>query len=166
MPAATKSPPRFVSRTKWAEKMQKPGQPELVAMPPTWTARYGNGPLLIATPRLIEAKVRAVKKGMLTTIARIREELAAEHRAVATCPLTTGIFLRIVAEHAEEERAAGMTRVSPYWRVVKDDGSLNPKFPGGVSAHAKMLQAEGIEIVTRRGVPRVAEVERYLAANH
>ena len=162
MPAASNSKSRFKSRVPWAVKMQSPAKPELVEMPPTWVARYGDGPLLIATPRLIEEKIRDVKKGRLTTVGRIRQALAAEYRAVATCPLTTGIFLRIVAEYAEEERANGMTRVTPYWRVVKDDGGLHSKFPGGIEAQAKLLVVEGIEIIRPRGIPRVANPQAHI----
>jgi alkylated DNA nucleotide flippase Atl1 len=61
--------------------------------------------------------------------------------------MTTGIFVRIASEAAEEEAAAGKKRITPYWRVVKDDGSLNPKFPGGVERQAERLRAEGQPIV-------------------
>jgi alkylated DNA nucleotide flippase Atl1 len=72
--------------------------------------------------------------------------------------LTTGIFIRIAAEAAEEDARKGKTRITPYWRVVKDDGSLNPKFPGGVKRQAEKLRAEGHRIVPGAGkrLPRVA----------
>ncbi len=31
----------------------------------------------------------------------------------------------------------------PYWRVVGRDGSLNPKFPGGIEAQATRLERKG-----------------------
>ncbi|MBI5058383.1 MGMT family protein [candidate division KSB1 bacterium] len=163
MPAVTIHHTSVSGRQPWAVKMQNPAKPRIVDVPLKWRKQYGNGTMLIATPRLVEAKIREVRKGRLTTLSRIRRELAAEQGADSTCPLTTGIFLRIVAEFAEEERAQGMTRVTPYWRVVKDDGSLNPKFPGGIDAHANMLRAEGVEIILRRGVLRVTDVEAYLS---
>jgi len=48
------------------------------------------------------------------------------------------------------------SRIAPYWRVLKDDGSLNPKFPGGVKEQAKKLRAEGHRLDTSRKIPRVA----------
>ncbi len=54
-----------------------------------------------------------------------------------TCPLTTGIFLRIAAEAAGEDDGSGKTRITPYWRVVKDDDSLNPEFPGGMEGFGR-----------------------------
>lgn len=150
--------------SRLAAKMERPAEAELTDMPASWIARYGKGPLLIPTPRLIESLVRKVRKGRVTTIPALRAKLARDHDAAATCPLTTGIFLRIVAEYAEEQRAAGVTRITPYWRVVKEDGSLNEKFPGGSKAQADKLREEGIALKIVRGKPRVEEVERQLQA--
>jgi hypothetical protein len=52
--------------------------------------------------------------------------------------------------------------ITPYWWVVKDDGSLNPKFPGGAERQGERLRAEGHRILPAKGKrpPRVAEVAR------
>jgi 6-O-methylguanine DNA methyltransferase, DNA binding domain len=113
-------------------------------------ARFGDGLMLIPTPILVDEVIRKVPKGKLVTVSEIRRRLAIEFSADVSCPLTTGIFIRIVAEAAEENRAGGRKRVTPYWRVVKDDGTLNPKFPGGVTNQAKYLRAEGFKVVRNR----------------
>ena len=100
-------------------------------------ARFGTGIMLIPTPKLVEELLRRIPKGKLVTVGEIRRRLAADFAADVTCPLTTGIFVRIVAEAAEEDRANGRQRIAPYWRVVKDDGGLNPKFPGGEQLQAR-----------------------------
>lgn len=64
--------------------------------------------------------------------------------------------MKLVAEAAEEELAAGKKRVAPWWRVVGPDGKLWAKAPGGVAEQARRLRAEGVEVLTVRGVPRVA----------
>jgi len=152
----------FKSRTSWREKLEKPQEPKLVKVPPKMT-RFGKGMMLIPTPLLVDGVVRRVPKGKLITVGRIREKLSRDHKANVTCPLTTGIFLRIVAEAAEEDRAQGAKRVSPYWRVVRDDGGLNPKFPGGVTQQARYLRTEGF-VVVRNGSkpPVVKDFERRL----
>ena len=81
--------------------------------------------------------------GQVSTLGQIRSRLARWHNADVTCPLVTGIYLRIVAEAAEEDRLEGKTDITPYWRVVRDDGRLNPRFPGGVAAQAFRLKEEG-----------------------
>lgn len=63
----------------------------------------------------------------------------------------TGIFVHIVSEAAEEHAAAGKKRVTPYWRVVRDDGSLNPRSPGGVERQAERLRDEGHRIIEGAG---------------
>ncbi|MFQ5425431.1 MAG: hypothetical protein ACE5F9_15810, partial [Phycisphaerae bacterium] len=65
---------------------------------------------------------------------------------------------------AEEDRRAGRKRITPYWRTIKDDGSLNPKFPGDVRAQAAKLRDEGFTIEPAKGTrpPRVRGFEKHL----
>ena len=138
---------KFPSRVPWREKMERPQEPKLVRVPPKMS-QFGKGMMLIPTPKLVDEIVRQVPRGRLVTVGEIRRKLAADFSADVTCPLTTGIFIRIVAEASEEDRANGRKRVAPYWRVIKDDGSLNPKFPGGVEQQARYLRDEGWAIGT------------------
>jgi len=76
-----------------------------------------------------------------------------------------GAFLRIISEAAEEDRQNGKKRITPYWRVIKADGSLNPKFPGGVKAQAARLKEEGHKIIPDKGKrpPKVRDYGKSLA---
>jgi hypothetical protein len=152
---------KLAAGKSWQDKLQRehPNHGKLVPVPERWRKRYGKGKLLIPRPLEIDALIRGVRKGRLVTQSQLREELAQRAGAVATCPLTTGIFLRIVAEAAAEEVTEGKKRVTPYWRVIKDDGGLNPKFPGGVRAQATRLRAEGFKIQPAKGKqpPRVED---------
>jgi hypothetical protein len=152
---------KFTSRTRWREKLEKEQEPKVVKIPPKMS-RFGNGTMLIPTPKLVDALVRKVRKGKLVTVGEMRRRLAADFASDVTCPLTTGIFLRIAAEAAEEDRANGRKRITPYWRVVKDDGSLNPKFPGGVDNQARYLRDEGFTLNQSSKTPRVEKFERRL----
>jgi hypothetical protein len=133
--------------------LEKKQEPLVKRAPDDWIARFGGEKMLIPTPLLVDETVRKIPAGWLTTVSLIREYLARTFKADFTCPLTTGIFLRIVAETAEEDREAGREYIAPYWRVVKDDGTLNPKFPGGVESQAAHLENEGFT-VERRGKTR------------
>ena len=152
---------KLTSRTTWREKLNKPQEPKLVEVP-AQMARCGKGMMLIPTPKLVDRIVRTAGKGRLLTVGEIRRKLAQDFCADVTCPLTTGIFLRMAAEAAEEDRAAGRKRVTPYWRVVKEDGSLNPKFPGGEPQQARQLRREGFKIVRRGARSLVKDFEKYL----
>lgn len=146
-------------------KLEKPQDPELVEVPEKWTSRFGKGKMLIATPLLVDALVRTVPGGRLATIDQIRERLARDLGADCTCPLTTGIFLRICAEAAVEDADLGREEITPYWRVIRGDGSLVDKFPGGVQVQAERLRAEGHTVEQGKGKkpPRVQDYQKCLA---
>jgi hypothetical protein len=148
---------KFSSRTRWREKLEKPQTPKVVQISPKMS-RFGEGTMLIPTPMLVDELIRKVPKGKLITVSELRRKLASDFSTNSTCPLTTGIFVRIAAETAEEDRANGKRRLTPYWRVIKDDGGLNPKFPGGFDMQARNLRAEGFT-VTRTKKPTVKEFE-------
>jgi hypothetical protein len=149
---------KMKTRKSWREKMNNPNLPKVVDIPPRMQKRFGTGTMLVPSPNEVEAFIRTVRKGGVTTVSQIREFLAGKHAANVTCPLTTGIFVRIAAEAAEEDASVGKAKITPYWRVLKDDGSLNPKFPGGVRQQMERLREEGHRIVPGRGKqpPRVA----------
>ena len=130
---------------RWREKLENPveGLPKVVTGPPKWEKRFGGRRVLVATPLLVNGIIQKVGPGKLITVGQIREHLAKDFQADATCPLTTGIFLRIVSEVAEEDLRVGKEKVAPYWRVVRGDGSLNEKFPGGARVQATRLREEG-----------------------
>ena len=142
----------------WREKLEKDLERKIVDDP------KGRGRLLIPKPLDVDALMRQVEKGKLITVNQIRGRLAKDYGADLTCPLVTGIFLRIAAEAAEEDLSRGETKITPYWRVVKADGSLNEKFPGNVNAQAERLREEGHTIEPGKGKkpPRVKDFEKAL----
>ena len=101
----------------------------------------GLGKMLIPVPLDVDALVRRVENGKLITDKQIRERLARNFHADLTCPLTTGIFIRIVAEAAEEDLINGREEIAPCWRVIKPDGSLMEKFPGGTGSPLERRRA-------------------------
>ena len=146
------------TRKTWREKLEIAKEPKVVADP------RGRGKMLVPKPLDVDALMREIPRGKLATVTQIRERLARDYRADFTCPLTAGIFIRIAAETAEEDLLRGMEGVTPYWRVIKDDGSLNEKFPGGAEAQANCLREEGHYVLPGKGrkPPRVQGFEKYL----
>ncbi|MDX2134702.1 MAG: hypothetical protein SFV52_07945 [Saprospiraceae bacterium] len=134
------------SATPWLDKLHKAQPPVVKEGPENWNDRYGGARMLIANAALVDTKVRTLSRGRLWTMSELREALAVDFGADYTCPLTTGIFLRIIAEAAEEARAMGRPSETPWWRVVGDGGLLNPKLPGGGYLQAEKLQEEGFVI--------------------
>ena len=61
----------------------------------------------------------------------------------------------MAARAAEEDAAEGNKDITPYWRTLKGKGELNEKYPGGLTAQAARLKAEGHEIEPdKKGSPR------------
>ena len=146
------------TRKSWREKLETEQEPKVVNDP------RGRGKMLIPRPLDVDALIRKIQKGKLVTDSQIRERLAKDFHANLTCPMTTGIFIRIAAETAEEDLTSGVTEITPYWRVIKADGSLNEKFPGGVEAQAAHLGEEGhtIELGKGKKPPKVKGFEKAL----
>ncbi|MEM3566240.1 MAG: hypothetical protein QXK18_05150 [Candidatus Bathyarchaeia archaeon] len=72
---------------------------------------------------------------------------AEKHKVKACCSLTTGIFIMIAANAAEEAARQGKDLGIPYWRTLKANGFLNEKYPGGAEAHKELLEKEGFKIM-------------------
>ncbi|MDP5172563.1 MAG: MGMT family protein [Bacteroidia bacterium] len=145
-------------KKSWIEKRDQDLEPEIKFGPDNWNAAHGGNKMLIATPSVIDETIKKIPAGRLMTMTGLRETLAADHGADYTCPLTTGIFLRIAAEAAEEERSLGKTSPSPWWRVVRDDGAMNEKLPGHGPLQQQFLEEEGHRIVPKaRGTTLVVQ---------
>ena len=154
------------TRKSWREKLEKelPDHGKVVDVPPKMQKRFGTGKMIIPRPLDVDALIRKVEKGKLVTVPQIRERLAKDAHVDSACPLTTGIFIRIAAEAAVEDLRGGKKDITPFWRVLKADGSLNEKFPGGTEAQAARLREEGHSIQPGAGKkpPRVIEFEKSL----
>jgi alkylated DNA nucleotide flippase Atl1 len=135
--------------------MCNPDLPKIVDIPPNMSKRFGTGVMVIPSLEDVDASIRTVPMGSVATLREIREFLAGKYAVDCACPLTTGIFVWIAAEAADEAASEGRKRITPYWRIVKEGGSLNPRFPGGKEAQARRLREEGHVIDTSRKIPRV-----------
>jgi hypothetical protein len=152
------------SRISRREKLTRQQEAKIVEIPPRMQARFGKGKMLIPKPLDVDALIRRVPKGKMATVFQLREALARRSNVDVACPLCTGIFVRISAEAAEEERRAGKRSVTPYWRVISSEGRLNPKFPGGIVQQRRMLSAEGHKVLRAIGkkAPAVADFQSAL----
>lgn len=74
--------------------------------------------MLVANPEIIDEYIRQIPRGKQISIKTMRKDIALEYGADNMCPLTAGIFLRIVAEKAHEEYRQGKKKITPFWRVI------------------------------------------------
>lgn len=101
-----------------------------------------NGTILISNPTEISEELGKISPGHTLSIQEFRQRLADKNKADITCPLSTGIFMRIAAEVALEDVAAGKEDVAPFWRVVEPNSILAKKLSCGPEWIAQRRAAE------------------------
>ena len=122
-------------------------------------AKPGDSVVLVPGKEIYQL-MKKVPKGKLLTLNKLCEILASNHGVDYCCSLTTGIYVNIAANASEE-----MGEYLPYWRTIKNNGSLNPKYPGGIEAQRKKLVEEGFNLVEkgRKNIRYLVEdFEKYL----
>jgi hypothetical protein len=133
-----------VATAGWEAKLRPDAEPKVVDDP-----RQG-GRMLVATPLVVAAEVARIHRGAVLTVGELRDRLARHFHADHTCPLSTGIFLAIVAGAVSEDLRRGRKPRWPIWRVVSDDGSLHPNWPLDARWRASKLREEGQRVMFRR----------------
>ncbi len=122
------------------------GMPKIqVITDPASIQKYGGERMFLAPPITYDEIMKTVPYGRVVTVGAIREYLAKKNHADFTDPITAGIFVSIAA-WASFQRSHNET---PYWRTLKANGELNPKYPGGVEAQKEKLEAEGHTVIQR-----------------
>lgn len=136
-----------MAKKSWQEKLQgsRPASVEVLDKP--MMGLPAGTRIFIATPLLVKKYVDAIPKGSEKSVTRLRADLAKKNKADATCPLTTGIFLRIVAEATLDERKNGLptAKMTPFWRVIDPKSPLAKKLSCGPEFILARRKAEGIK---------------------
>ena len=96
--------------------------------------------MLISSPEKISEFIFKIPKGSYLNIKELRRELALKAGADNTCPVTTGIFLRMAIEqHKDDENF-------PYWRVVDEKHPVVKKLNLDENQIKKKRVNEGLQL--------------------
>ncbi len=155
----------MAKKQSWREYLDSVDE-KIHKITPEWEHKYGKGKILIPAPKDIEKVIRQVKRGKVITIEMIRDYLAKKKNVKLTASTPTSIYLKKIALASEEEQLQNKKQITPYWRVLKLNGLINEKLPGGLYRQEKLLKNEGHNIELygkRKKAPRVAEYEKYLS---
>jgi hypothetical protein len=104
-----------------AKTAPKKKEPKRVVLETRFAGIAAGSILYVATPDIVADYVRKVPRGTTRSIEQMRRDLAKKNKADATCPVSTAIFLRSVAEISLKQMAEGAASdaVTPFWRVIE-----------------------------------------------
>ena len=130
----------------WQEKFETIKTPQIKILDKAFADMPIHCKMLIATPAIIDTYVRAIPKGTRSTFQTMRNDLAITFNAEKTCPVTSGIFLRIVCEvaHASFLKQHSTRGITPFWRIVDLKSPLAKKLSFGTDFIVEQLRKEKI----------------------
>lgn len=85
--------------------------------------------MLIATPKMVAEIIATIPEGEIKDTGFLRAELAKQSETDVTCPVTTGIFVRIICEASNEDyqNGANLSELVPFWRVLGEKAPIRKK---------------------------------------
>jgi hypothetical protein len=117
------------SKKTWKEKMAaKP--PHHVVLEKDFGGVKSGSKLHISSPQEIADQLKKIRPGETVSLQQFRKIIAQAQACDAACPVSTSLFLRIVAEYAWEEhneRNVPLVDLPPFWRVVEPGTPLSKK---------------------------------------
>jgi hypothetical protein len=130
----------------WHKRFRSAKEPHVVTLHADFAGVKAGSQMLISSPAQIASYLYAIPRGETRTIARMRSDLAKRSKAEAMCPVTTSIFLKVVAEVALRDLAEGkaLDSVAPFWRIIEPKSKLAAKLscgPDGVEHYMRLDQA-------------------------
>ncbi|MFI4962682.1 MAG: hypothetical protein ACHP6H_02365 [Legionellales bacterium] len=137
-------------RKTWQEKLHNGKVSKIEVLDKNFADIPKGATMLIATPEIVDAYIRNIPKGTHTGLQQMRKDLAAEYNAQYCCPVTSGIFLRIVAEAAYGEYMAGkpLKKITPFWRMIDGKAPVTKKLTFGVAFIKEQRAKEGLPLIS------------------
>jgi hypothetical protein len=123
----------MATQKTWAEKLHCDKKPKIKRIDFDFADIPANSNMFIATPLIVDNYINQIDKGKKVSQQTMRKDLAIENKADYTCPVSTGIFLRIVAEAGFEkyQQSKSLKGVTPFWRVIEPNSGLAKKLSFG-----------------------------------
>ncbi|MEY3961467.1 MAG: hypothetical protein RIR14_2121 [Pseudomonadota bacterium] len=127
--------------TDWRKRFGAAKPPHVVMLHADFAGVKAGNTMLISSPGEIANYLSRIPPGETRTMDRLRNELARKAGANAMCPVTTAIYLRVVAEVALTDLAEGrrLDEVVPFWRVVTPDTKVAKKLSCGPDHVAHLI---------------------------
>jgi alkylated DNA nucleotide flippase Atl1 len=115
----------------------------------------GPGKMLLPSPATVAALIEKIPARQLLTTNLLCQLLARQFNVQGTCPVTAQQALHAVA-HDPSSKVA-------YWRVVRANGGLMTRFPGGADGQAERLRKEGFAVDGKAKAQKITNFRESLA---
>lgn len=127
--------------TDWRKRFGGAKPPHVVMLHTDFAGVKAGNTMLISSPGDIAAYLAKIPRGETRTMDRLRNELARKAGANAMCPVTTAIYLRVVAEVVLRDLEEGkrLEEVVPFWRVVTPESKVAKKLSCGPDHVAHLI---------------------------
>jgi hypothetical protein len=134
----------MATKKSWLDKLNEHKEPKIKRIDIDFADIPSGSMMFIATPKIIDQYIQEIGVGKLIDIKTLRKDLALEHNADYTCPVTTGIFLRIVAEANYEKLQQGkhFEEITPFWRAIDPNSTLAKKLTFGQDFILQQIEKE------------------------
>lgn len=119
--------------TTWAERLAASDGIDIRPVPEGRRSMTPGKSMLYPSARMVYDAIREIPEGQTVTPKELRASLADRYNVEYTCPVTTTMMLRIVAEAANESRQNGALpgEIAPVWRVLDARASALKKLTFG-----------------------------------
>lgn len=112
----------------WEEKFFSKKEFEIKTIQKSFWGHVAGSKMLIPSPNIIQNYINQIDPGCVSDVEIMRNDLAIEYGTDFTCPMTTGIFLRIVAEYNYERLDRNNNNeICPFWRIIDPSSKLSEK---------------------------------------
>jgi hypothetical protein len=117
----------------WSDKLGGDKLPEVRKNEKGFADIPPGSTMLIATAKIVDDYVRQIPKGKEVTLQTMRKDLAVQYNAEYSCPVVSGILLRIVAEASHEQYSKGkaISKITPFWRMIDENSTIGKKVSFG-----------------------------------
>jgi ABC-type uncharacterized transport system ATPase subunit len=134
----------MVIKKSWLDKLNDNKEPKIKRIDFDFADIPSGSNMLIPTPKLIDKYIQGIGVGKRINIKTLRKDLAIEQNADYTCPVTTGIFLRVVAEANYEKLQEGkrFEEITAFWRVIEPNSALAKKLTFGQDFLLQQIEKE------------------------
>jgi hypothetical protein len=138
---------KMTKKKSWLDKLNENIEPKIKRIEIDFADIPAGSTMFIATPKLIDQYIKEIGLGKRINTKTLRKDLALEHNADYTCPVTTGIFLRIVAEANYEKLQQGKRsdEITPFWRVIEPNSTLAKKLTFGQEFLLQQVDKESVK---------------------